>query len=124
MPRVIVPPGPGAFSAMGMLMADVAHDLARTRITDLANVDAESLEADYRELETLAESALETDGFAEADRVLTRTADIRYQGQEHTVAITCRPASSTRPWRRRSGRPSGRPTRRSTATAPRTRWRS
>ena len=87
-PRVIVPPGPGAFSALGMLMADVVHDSARTRITDLANVDAEGLEADYRELETLAESALESDGFAEADRVLTRTADIRYQGQEHTVAIT------------------------------------
>lgn len=87
-PRVIVPPGPGAFSAMGMLMADVAHDFARTRITDLAAVDAEALEADYRELESLAEAALETDGFAAVDRTLTRTADIRYQGQEHTVAIT------------------------------------
>ncbi len=86
-PRVIVPPGPGAFSAMGMLMADVAHDLARTRITDLAAVDAEALEADYAELEVLAETALEADGFAAQDRVLTRTADIRYQGQEHTVAI-------------------------------------
>ncbi|MEX1295140.1 MAG: hydantoinase/oxoprolinase family protein [Candidatus Limnocylindrales bacterium] len=86
-PRVIVPPGPGAFSAMGMLMADVAHDLARTRITDLAAVDAEGLEADYRELESLAEAALESDGFAETDRALARTADIRYQGQEHTVAI-------------------------------------
>ena len=86
-PRVIVPPGPGAFSAMGMLMADVAHDLARTRITDLAAVDAESLEADYAELEAQAAVALEADGFAEANRALTRTADIRYQGQEHTVAI-------------------------------------
>jgi N-methylhydantoinase A len=87
-PRVIVPPGPGAFSAMGMLMADVAHDFARTRITDLAAVDAEALEADYVELESLALAALETDGFAPADRALTRTADIRYQGQEHTVAIS------------------------------------
>ena len=87
-PRVIVPPGPGAFSAMGMLMADVAHDFARTRITDLAAVDAEGLEADYAEHESLAASALEADGFAEADRALTRAADIRNQGQEHTLAIT------------------------------------
>jgi N-methylhydantoinase A len=86
-PRVIVPPGPGAFSALGMLMADVAHDYARTRITDLGAVDAEALEADYRELEVLAETALEADGFTPADRTVTRTADIRYQGQEHTVAI-------------------------------------
>ncbi len=87
-PRVIVPPGPGAFSAMGMLMADVVHDYARTRITDLGTADADALEADYLELETLAEAALDADGFAVADRALTRTADIRYQGQEHSVAIT------------------------------------
>jgi N-methylhydantoinase A len=87
-PRVIVPPAPGAFSALGMLMADVAHDLARTRITDLADVDAEGLEADYRELEALVEAALEEEGFGPAERSLTRTADIRYQGQEHSVAIT------------------------------------
>jgi N-methylhydantoinase A len=87
-PRVIVPPGPGAFSALGMLMADVAHDLARTRITDLADVDAEGLEADYRELEALVEAALEEEGFGPAERSLTRAADIRYQGQEHSVAIT------------------------------------
>jgi len=87
-PRVIVPPGPGAFSALGMLMADVAHDYARTRITDLANADAPALEGDYAELEDLAQAALDADGFATDDRALTRTADIRYQGQEHTVAIT------------------------------------
>ena len=92
-PRVIVPPGPGAFSALGMLMADVVHDYARTRITDLGAVDADALEADYRELELLAEAALTADGFAADDRALTRTADIRYQGQEHSVAITLPPGS-------------------------------
>jgi N-methylhydantoinase A len=87
-PRVIVPPAPGAFSALGMLMADVAHDYARTRITDLAAADAASLESDYRELEALAEVALDADGFEPVDRHYLRTADIRYQGQEHAVAIT------------------------------------
>jgi N-methylhydantoinase A len=87
-PRVIVPPGPGAFSALGMLMADVVHDYARTRITNLADPDAPDVEADYRELETLAVAALDVDGFVSDDQTLTRTADIRYQGQEHTVAIT------------------------------------
>jgi N-methylhydantoinase A len=87
-PRVIVPPGPGAFSALGMLMADVVHDYARTRITDLGAPDTSSLEQDYAELETLAHQSLDADGFSAADRTLSRTADIRYQGQEHTVAIT------------------------------------
>ena len=87
-PRVIVPPGPGAFSAMGMLMSDVVHDSARTRITVIGDADTAALEADYRELELQAEAALEADGFGPAERKLSRSADIRYQGQEHTVAVT------------------------------------
>lgn len=87
-PRVIVPPGPGAFSALGMLMADVVHDLARTRIVDLDAADPVALERDYRELEVLVAQDLAADGFDPDACRLTRTADMRYQGQEHTVAIT------------------------------------
>ena len=86
-PRVIVPPGPGAFSALGMLMADVVHDAARTRITDLGGVDAAELEAAYRELEADAVEGLLRDGFGPQQRELSRSADMRYQGQEHTVSI-------------------------------------
>jgi N-methylhydantoinase A len=71
-----------------MLMADVVHDYARTRITDLDGADTTGLERDYAELEALAVEALEADGFGADDRRSSRTADIRYQGQEHTVAIT------------------------------------
>jgi len=86
-PRVIVPPGPGAFSAMGMLMADVVHDIARTRIVDLASADPAALESTYRELEALVEAALAADGFEPGRRSLSRSADMRYQGQEHSVDI-------------------------------------
>jgi len=86
-PRVVVPPGPGAFCALGMLFADVVHDAARTWVLSLKGVDTDALDAAYQELEAGAVAGLETDGFAETDRSTTRSADLRYQGQEHTVNI-------------------------------------
>ena len=47
-PTVIVPPGQGAFSAFGMLMADVQHDFSRTAVTPLAELDDMVLEAGLR----------------------------------------------------------------------------
>ena len=35
LPRVIIPPGPANFSALGMLMVDVVHDFSQTLVTDL-----------------------------------------------------------------------------------------
>ncbi|MCU1560752.1 hydantoinase/oxoprolinase family protein [Mycetocola sp.] len=86
-PTVIVPPGQGAFSALGMLMADVQHDFARTSVTPLANLDAGSIEASFQELEAEAITALEAEGFGKPERRLTRTIDVRYAGQEHAVTV-------------------------------------
>jgi N-methylhydantoinase A len=70
-----------------MLMADVVHDFARTFIVDLGSADTTEIEAAFREREALAGEALDGAGFSAAERDMARTADIRYQGQEHTVAI-------------------------------------
>jgi N-methylhydantoinase A len=90
-PRVVVPPGPGAFCALGMLFADVVHDAARTWVLTLSGVDTAALDAAYQELEAGVIAGLATDGFADDDRALTRSADLRYQGQEHSVSIALPP---------------------------------
>lgn len=41
--RWIIPPGQGAFSAVGMLMADVQHDTSRSSLTALGDLDHASL---------------------------------------------------------------------------------
>ena len=56
-PTVIVPPGQGAFSAFGMLFADVQHDFAQTSVMPLADLDE-------TEVTALVEETLE--GFREA----------------------------------------------------------
>ena len=86
-PTVIVPPGQGAFSAFGMLMADVQHDFARTAVGPLSELDAEGLAEGYPPMITEARAALADEGFADDQQVLQRSVDVRYSGQEHTVTV-------------------------------------
>lgn len=86
-PTVIVPPGQGAFSAFGMLMADVQHDLARTAVTPLAELDADRLAASYDPMIEQARKTLVADGFPAKTQLLARSVDVRYAGQEHTVTV-------------------------------------
>ncbi|WP_432561394.1 hydantoinase/oxoprolinase family protein [Kineococcus sp. SYSU DK003] len=89
-PRVIVPPGQGAFSALGMLMADVQHDYARTVVTPLAEFGEDRLrhvEAIFAGMETEAGQALADEGFTPGSSALTRSLDVRYSGQEHAVSV-------------------------------------
>jgi N-methylhydantoinase A len=87
-PTVIVPPGQGAFSAFGMLMADVQHDFARTSVSSLAGLDPSIVDADYRDMEEEARVLLSAEGFDERSCTLVRTLDVRYAGQEHSVTVS------------------------------------
>jgi N-methylhydantoinase A len=83
-PTVIVPPGQGAFSAFGMLLADVQHDVSRTMVAPLGSLGDEQVEAAYTELEREAAEVLAAEGFTAA---MTRSLDVRYTGQEHSVTV-------------------------------------
>ncbi len=86
-PRVLIPPGPANFSALGMLMADIVHDFAQTYIRLLTAADISALEAQYQSLAAQAQRALEEDGIAPQAQLYVRTAELRYMGQEHTVNV-------------------------------------
>ena len=86
-PKVLVPPGPGAFCAFGMLFTDVIHDFAQTRVVELQRADAADLTALFAELEARGRQALEADGFTPDDSTLQRSASLRFAGQEHTVNV-------------------------------------
>ncbi len=86
-PAVIIPPGQGAFSAFGMLMADVQHDFARTSVTPLAGLDLDTVETAYKEMATEAAARLAGEGFAPDRQQMGRAVDVRYAGQEHSVTV-------------------------------------
>jgi N-methylhydantoinase A len=86
-PIVIIPPGQGAFSAMGMLMADLQHDLAHTMVVPLLEMDRGLVELAYMEMELRGERLLAHQGLDHSRHVMTRSVDVRYRGQEHTVTV-------------------------------------
>jgi N-methylhydantoinase A len=83
---VVIPPEPGNFSAIGMLLADARIDVARTMILpfeadSLARVNTAFEEAERHGTETLAR---EVEG---AEVLLTRSIEMRYRGQKHTFTV-------------------------------------
>lgn len=84
--QVVVPPQPGNFSAVGMLLANARLDVARSLVTDLSVAGMAMLEAALAELkgEALAAAARE---FAGRDVLLHWQADMRYRGQRHSIPV-------------------------------------
>jgi N-methylhydantoinase A len=82
-PKVIIPLFPSHFSALGMLLADERHDYVRTFYSDLSRLDFAALLVVQAEMAEEARSALRFEGDAEVQTQL----DIRYVGQEFTLAV-------------------------------------
>ena len=91
-PWVLVPEAPGVFSALGLLVADIRHDLVRSFLARADQVPPATLEALFAELERVGHALLEDDGVEPARRVLLRTADLRYVGQAYEVNVPLPPA--------------------------------
>jgi N-methylhydantoinase A len=85
--RILVPPVPGLFSALGMLFPEVERHYVRTFKRNLAGLDAPALEQVYRALETEGGAALGEEGFAPAARRFERQVDLRYVGANSELTI-------------------------------------
>ena len=83
---VVVPPQPGNFSAVGMLLAQARIDLARTLVADLSAGGMAALAKVHQDLETEAREAAARE-FGSEQATLAWQADMRYRGQRHTVTV-------------------------------------
>jgi N-methylhydantoinase A len=79
--KVVVPAAPGALSALGILDADLRREFSRTVM--FAPNSAEIARV-YRELEGEARKAFRAEGLQPS---LTRSADMRYQGQGFELRV-------------------------------------
>ena len=86
-PKVVIYPHPGVLSAMGLLVVDVRHDLARTLLVNLTDDVAPTLDAAFGELESGARAQLAQDGFGGDEILLERSVDVRYAGQSFEVTV-------------------------------------
>jgi N-methylhydantoinase A len=85
MRRILVPPRPGAFSALGLLCTDVVHDYIRSGLRPLAEITAEHAEEIFRQLEAKARAELVNEGMNIADARFARELDLRYTGQGYEL---------------------------------------
>ncbi len=82
--RTVIPPAPGHFSALGMLLGDFGADAIRTHVGALSPATLAPL-FDLLEREAAAEIEDEA-----GSRHVQRFAHLRYVGQEHTLEVPLR----------------------------------
>jgi N-methylhydantoinase A len=85
MRRILVPPRPGAFSALGLLCTDVVHDYIRSELKPLAAVTPEHAEEIFRQLEERARGELTAEGMDPQSANFLRELDLRYTGQGYEL---------------------------------------
>ena len=86
-PRVLVPSKPGAFSAFGLLCADVIHDYVRSDLHPLFKLSPDVVENSFIELENRARLELVREGFSTPDFKFQREVDLRYGGQGYELRV-------------------------------------
>jgi N-methylhydantoinase A len=87
MPRVIVPPAPGNFSAFGSLISDLRRDYVRTRLTLTRRNAFAEVARIFEELEAEARADLGAEGIAAGQIALTRAVGMRYVGQSWELPV-------------------------------------
>jgi N-methylhydantoinase A len=89
--KVLVPPAPGVFSAVGLLLADVEHEFTSSVLVSASDMSAAEFTRVFAELEARARATMQEEGHPN-DRIrLKRVAELRYSGQAYELPVAVRP---------------------------------
>jgi N-methylhydantoinase A len=95
-PEVIVPPTPGAFSALGLVASDLKRDYSRTLYTDLATIDPARVADVIAGMERSGREMLQAARVPRERQVLLRLADVRYRRQAYELTVPIADGEITR----------------------------
>jgi N-methylhydantoinase A len=84
---VVIPPHPGIFSAIGMLLSDAKESFKLSRICRVADADAATFEKLFGDMERDGYDRMRSAGFDDADITYARAVEMRYSGQEFTLRL-------------------------------------
>jgi N-methylhydantoinase A len=85
-PTVVIPPAPGNFSAVGMLLADARIDLSKTFTGILTQEAIGPVQEAFEALEAEAAASLRKE-FGAREIMFERHAEMRYLGQRHNIKV-------------------------------------
>jgi N-methylhydantoinase A len=86
-PRVVIPPMSGIFSALGMLASDIEHTALKTVGRRLDAMDIADLRAIKRELQDQVAAQLAGDGYVDERTAFLWEADLRHEGQATELPV-------------------------------------
>ncbi len=95
-PEVIIPPAPGAFSALGLVASDLKRDFSRTLYADLDSVDPGRIADVLSGMEAEGLRFLDAANVPQPRRALLRLADVRYRRQAYELTVPVTDGAITR----------------------------
>ena len=98
----LIPPSPGLFSALGLLVSDLKHDYSTPLMRRSDRLDLAGVDAAFTRLTAEGGTALAREGVRPSDMEFQHAADLRYAGQsfELTISLPAGPATSATVLRR------------------------
>ena len=94
-PEVIVPPAPGAFSALGLVATDLRRDYSRTLYADLAAVEPALVAEALDHMARTGAAMLDAAKVPAERRDFLRHADLRYRRQAYELTVPLEPGPVT-----------------------------
>ena len=86
-PKVVIPPIPGLFSALGLLFPDIEHHYIRTYKRRLEALDVAELAGVVESLEEEGRTLLRSEGYEGTTVRLRRQVDMRYLGESSELRV-------------------------------------
>jgi len=90
---VLIPPAPGVFSALGLLVSAPEHSVIRTFVRNIGELTLVEIESAYAALEAEVASSFASDGYDAKQVAVTRNAELRYVGQAYELPVTVKPGA-------------------------------
>lgn len=84
---IIVPRTPGLIAALGLLVADIEHDYAKTVHISVEKIDIDEVNAQFAQFQAAGMSELARDGISPERIEVQASVDIRYVGQSYEIEI-------------------------------------
>jgi N-methylhydantoinase A len=86
--HVIIPPSPGTFCSLGLLVADIKYDYIKTHIIEANTENLDKINDIYKALENKGNAFLEKEHIPEQERIFIRQVDARYKMQNYELSIS------------------------------------
>ena len=92
--KVLVPPAPGVFSAVGLLLADIEQEFTASVLVSAASMTEERFAQGFAQLEEKARAAMVAQGHSSERLQIKRIAELRYGGQAYELPIRVYPGQA------------------------------